>query len=560
MTSRPVSRIVTSIGLIALLSGCEQEAAECSPCGTAIVALGAEPDALLPPVVHTQPGELASDLLFQKLADIGPSLNTIGDAGFQPRLARSWKIEDSLTISFELDPRAKWQDGVPVTAADVAFAFSVYRNPVIGANARSLLALISSVTARDERTAVFRFSKPYPEQFYDATYSMRIIPKHMLDTVPISRLESHPFVRAPMVGNGPYRFVQWKAGASVQFAADTTFFLGRPGLSNVVFNIASDVNTARALILADQADLLNPIGTKDDVPQVTALPQFRVELRQSASFNYLAFNLHARKSRTRPHQVLGDREVRRAITLGVDRPALIERMFGSDYARVPVGPLSRMTQLGNDSTIPQLAYDTLRARTTLETAGWRDTDGDGVRERNGVKLQFEIIHPSSSNNRIRTVEILRDNLARIGVRVIAKPVEFNSMRAAIPSGDFDAMFINWGEDPSPSGLRQIFTTSAIGESNVGGYSSPEFDNLVEQAIATRDSGAARARWREALATVNGDAPGIWLYSPLEPTAIHRRYENVTTPPQQWLSTLWTWRVAAGQMIPRDRITPAPASP
>src|SRR4029077_15410997 len=126
-----------------------REAPRCDRCGVAVITMGSDADALLPPFVRSAPGQAFCDLLFLKLADIGLNLNTVGDAGFQPRLARSWKFEDSLTIAFDLDPRARWHDGVPVTSSDVAFTFDVYRDSVINANARPLLGEIASVTARD---------------------------------------------------------------------------------------------------------------------------------------------------------------------------------------------------------------------------------------------------------------------------------------------------------------------------------------------------------------------------------------------------------------------------
>src|SRR5438105_2997323 len=158
---------------------------------TAIIVTTADADVLLPPVVQTIVGAAVSDQIFLKLADIGLGLNTVGDSGFVPRLARSWKFEDPLTLAFTLDPRARWQDGVPVTAADVAFTFDVYRDTLVPAHARPLLDRIASVTARDERTAVFRFRHAYAEQFYDATHQMRILPRHLLDTIPRARLASH---------------------------------------------------------------------------------------------------------------------------------------------------------------------------------------------------------------------------------------------------------------------------------------------------------------------------------------------------------------------------------
>src|SRR5262245_34501571 len=239
---RRAARIMATAILLFSALSC-RETPKCDRCGVAVVTMGSDADALLPPFVRSGPGLAASDLIFLKLADIGLSLNTVGDAGFQPRLARSWKFEDSLTISFDLDPRARWHDGATITPADVVFTFDIFRDSVINANARPLLADISSVTVRDDHTVVFHFRRAYSEQFYDATYQMRVLPKHLLDSIPRAKLESHPLARNP-IGNGPYRFVSWKAGETIELVADTGFFLGRPGINRVIVRPASDVNAA----------------------------------------------------------------------------------------------------------------------------------------------------------------------------------------------------------------------------------------------------------------------------------------------------------------------------
>jgi peptide/nickel transport system substrate-binding protein len=215
-----------------------------------------------------------------------------------------------------------------------------------------------------------------------------------------------------------------------------------------------------------------------------------------------------------------------------------------------------MTPLGNDSTIAQIPYDTAHARATLDQLGWR-VGKDGIRERAGRKLAFELIVPGSSGGRVRGAQILKEQLRLLGVDVRVTVLEFNIHQNRMAAHKFDATFANWNEDPSPSGIRQIWITSAIRESNFGAYSNPVFDRLVDEAVLSRDTAVAHQKWREAYGVINNDAPAIWLYAPLQPTAIHRRYENVTIQRDQWLSTLWTWRIAPGQLIERDRLGALP---
>src|SRR3989449_3087226 len=188
-------------------------------CGTLVFASVGEPDALLPPVGQSAVGRDVSDQIFLKLADIGLSTNTMGDEDFTPLLAERWEWDGPLTLVFHLDPRARWQDGRRVTAADVVFTYDAYNDERVNSPYRTGLHWISAVTSRDSLTAVVRFRRRYPEMFYDAVFHMRILPGHLLRNIPRDQWRSTAFARAP-VGDGPYRFVAWKAGRSEEHTSE----------------------------------------------------------------------------------------------------------------------------------------------------------------------------------------------------------------------------------------------------------------------------------------------------------------------------------------------------
>src|SRR5438477_33650 len=182
-TTRPSSRLTAAAALAGLLlvgacgrkGGCAGDY-----CGTLVIATAGEPDILLPPVSEFSSTREVTEQLFLKLADLGPSGNTIGDEDFQPLLAERWEWDTPTTLVFHLDPRARWQDGRRVTAADVAFTYDIYTDSLVSSPYRPSLRQISAVTTRDSLTVVFRFRQRYPVMFYDAVYHMRILPSHLL--------------------------------------------------------------------------------------------------------------------------------------------------------------------------------------------------------------------------------------------------------------------------------------------------------------------------------------------------------------------------------------------
>jgi peptide/nickel transport system substrate-binding protein len=189
--------------------------------------------------------------------------------------------------------------------------------------------------------------------------------------------------------------------------------------------------------------------------------------------------------------------------------------------------------------------------------GWKKGT-DGVRWRNGRRLQFEILVPNSSQVRNRIAVILQEQFRRVGVDAVLKVVEFNLFASSTRAGKFETMLQTWNDDPTPSSIQQTWTTSAIGDANFVGYSNPTFDRLVTDARFAPDAAAALAKWRQAFRVVLDDAPAVWLACPIQAAGIHRRYENVTIRPDQWTATLWTWRISPASMIERDRVA-APRS-
>src|SRR5258708_5019793 len=274
-------------------------------CGTLMIATAGEPDILLPPVSELSITRDVTEQLFLKLADLGMSGNTVGDEDFQPRLAERWEWDAPTTLVFHLDPRARWQDGRPVTAADVAFTYDAYTDATVASPFRPNLRQIAAVTTRDSLTVVFRFRQRYPEMFYDAVYHMRVLPSHLLRELPREQWHSAAFGRKP-VGDGPYRFVGWRAGESLELTADSTFFLGRPHIRRVIWRFTANPQASVPLFTAGDADAMEVLVTPDNVQLARADALLTVYPYTGNVYAHLGFNLAAPADSTKPHPLFGD--------------------------------------------------------------------------------------------------------------------------------------------------------------------------------------------------------------------------------------------------------------
>ena len=534
---------------ILALAGC-RAAPPCpsGSCGTAVIGVTAGPHTLFPPLVATDIGNQIDGQLFLPLAALGMSMNTTGDSGFIPKLADRWHFEDSVTLVFHIDPRARWHDGIPVTAEDVAYTFDLDTDTLVNAPSRPLLSSIASVVARDSAHVVFTFTHVYSEQFYDATHLMMIVPQHLLDTIPRARLQAAAFNRHP-VGNGPYRLVSWKPNESIELAADTDFYLGRPGIARLIWRVTPDPATLVPQLAAGEIDIIPVLLGPDQIAAAKKTPGIHLVSYPSSVYFYLAFNFRDPENHARPNALFASRGLRQAIAYAIDRNAIIQSVLGG-YGSVPSGPTTPMVWIDNDS-LRQLPFDSARARHMLDSLGWRPGP-NGVRVRDGRRLAFTVMVPTSSAARMRIAVILQAQLKALGIDMEVQPLESNTLGARSAAGTFDAMIGGWQIDPVPAAMRQFWTTTAIGGSNYGAYSDPRFDSLVTAAMAARTKAAARPIWNEAMDVINNDAPAVWLASLSMVAAVSDRLENVTIRPDDWTATLWTWRIAPGRATARDR--------
>ena len=525
---------------------------EATPGGTIVISSGGEPDVLFPPLTATTTGQQVTSLVYDHLADIGTSLNTVGDADFKPHLAKSWTwAADSLSIQFHLDPLAKWHDGVPVRASDVAFTYAIYKDSTTASPRAALIASIDSVTVPDSLTAVFWFSKRSPTQFFEATDPMVIIPEHALKGVRGQTLRTAPIARAP-IGSGRFRFVNWKAGSSLEIAADTANYLGRPYLNRVIWSIAPDPNTLFVRLIGGAADVLED-PSPPELTQLADHPEIRATLLSGLDYNFIQFNLRDPANRGRPHPIFADRELRRALTMAVDRTRIVQSVYDS-LAAAAVGPTVRAYPT-TDTTLRQIPYSPDRARRLLDSLGWRVTGADSIRHRNGRPLEFTLTVPGSSRNRVNMSMIIQNQLKQVGVKMNIDKVEFTAFIDREMRRGFDAMLGGWHVEASPAGIRQTWGAGGAraGGSNYGSYVNPVFDAQADSALSAMTLPERRERFKRAYQTIIDDAPAIWLAEPKNSVAISRRIRTPALRPDAWWSSVAEWWVPRGERIARDSV-------
>lgn len=519
--------------------------------GTIVIASPGDADVLFPGLSPSITSRLLTDMMFDRLAEIGDDLNTVGDAGFSPALARRWTwAPDSLSIAFELDPRARWHDGRPVRAEDVRFTFSLHKDPAFGSVLGSLLGNIDSVAVRDSTTAVIWFKRRTPQQFFDAVYQTPIAPAHVYGTGSRAMLRNSDLMRKP-VGSGRFRFVQWEAGARIEMLADTANYRGRPRLDRVILMVVPDPQAAITRLTAGDADFFEAVPA-DQADRIDSLPDVRVFAYPNAQYVFMGMNLRERRGAA-PHPIFGDVRVRRALTMAVDRRAMLRNVYGT-RGRPSYGPFPASLGLV-DTTIRQLPFDTTAANALLDSAGWR-RGPTGIRARGGRRLAFSLLVPSSSAARMAYAVLLQDAFKRVGADVTLDRVDFNTFITKTTERDYDAALQGWGTDPGPGGTRERWSTAGTtgGGPNAEMYSSPAFDAHADSAVLAFDASEARRHLQAAMEQIISDAPAIWLYDVLTLAGVHERLQvGDLRKDGAWWANIAEWHIPEDRRIARDRI-------
>ena len=524
--------------------------------GTVVIATAADAGTMLPPLIASNEDRQITDLLYDRLAEIGNDLNTVGDKGFTPRLAERWEwAPDSLSIIFHINPHAKWHDGQPVRASDVRYTVALDKDPLLGSPVTSTITNVDSVSVRDSLTAVAWFKKHVPEQFYDLVYQVAILPEHLLSNTPAAKLKGSEISRRG-IGSGQFRLGRWDAGSRIELLADTANYRGRPKLDRVVFSIAPDFNGASARFFAGDADVFENIRP-EQVTKLASDTSRRALRLPSLGFNYMAMNAMDPKAPGHPHPIFGDRNVRRALTMAVDRRALLKNVFDS-LGQMLYGPFPHLLAVA-DTTLPQIPYDTAHAKALLDSAGWT-VGADGVRAKGGRRLAFSITTPNSSAARRSYSVLLQDAFRRVGADVKVDEVDFPAYMQKLNTHAFDVEMASFSPDPSVSGFKQIFATSGSGPDgqNQYSYSNPVVDALLDSATTSFDPARTKAYARRAFETIIEDAPAIWLYELPAMAGIQKRIHVGTLRPDQYFVDLGNWSIPAGQRNARDKIGLRPA--
>jgi peptide/nickel transport system substrate-binding protein len=508
--------------------------------GAKVLTLGytASPDSFSPITNKTQYGTIVYSLFY-------PSLYAMNDKlEYEPRLAESYTVNEAQDLfTFKLRKDAKWTDGKPITAHDVAYTFQVIAHPDTPTSRRSLLDTlkgldgngvsetkdfgVSGIKVVDDHTLELSTKKPVDlDSFMEKIAAgLWIMPKHVLEPAvqaDLKGLDKADHVMKPTVFGGPFKLVEYVTDSHIELAPNETYFLGKPKLDKLFVKIVGQASLAAA-IEKGEIDVPAGIGVGEvpiaDWDRVSKLPTVTPIPFVGPAYQYLDFN-HANPAPT----VFANRDVREAFAHAINRDLIVKRLMKGE-AEVVNTPLNSANKYYSQELQSKLEYNPQKAKEMLTKAGW------------DFSKEVVLVTPTGNVVREQSADIIQANLAEIGVKVKIEKVDFPTRQARSKAGQFDLSLAGFSATFDPDFSSQVITGGAFNDRK---YTNPTMDQLAMEGKGIAKFDEKKAHYGKLQELFVQEVPFVPLYSAKALVVVNNRVIAAKPGPNglTWNAHLW----------------------
>jgi peptide/nickel transport system substrate-binding protein len=461
--------------------------------GTAVLGIDTDPPTLnIGTTTDFTAGDVSAKIL-EGLIYLDPNYEP------KPSLATSWTISpDGKTYRFSLRRGVKWHDGKDFTSADVKYTFVEILAKMHPRGAPVFKNLGIEVDTPDANSVVFRLQKPYGPFLSQMTvFDAPILPRHLYEG---SNIATNPANQQP-VGTGPFKFAEWKRGASIRLVRNPAYWDGdKPYLEQIIFQIIPQgPNRVPALQTGEIDELLDFYTPKPEIPRLLA--DKTLYARRGVNIPAIWFMMYNTKA-----GVFASKDARQALAFAIDRTRIVKQVM-QGIARPGVGAFGDgFKWLLNEevSYARKFPYDPAKARALLAKAGVK-------RNNITVRMPFDVGRPQMRAQ----AQIIQDNLRQIGLEVKLEPLERSVLYERVyAKRDFDLTLQSFYSAGDPAiGYTRLYTTytGTSPSTNASGYSNPKVDEMLGQAATAADRNARAKIYKDLQVILNEDLPSLILF-------------------------------------------------
>jgi len=514
-----------------------------------MLVIGTQSDiGVLNPVVQET---AADDYVLQALSVRMTGLEFDCSLKKSPAYAKSWEWNDEGTVlKVELRDDLTWEDGTKVTAADVAFTYELVSDPVV-ASARLAFIERMNPDARprviDDTHIEWHFTNAYDRDTQMSHTSLPLVPKHVFADADRASLRGHERSNRPL-SYGPWRLETWEPNQRLVLEPNEHFTgpeYMKPRLSRIVYRVIPEYSTRLIELETGGIDHMQSILVQDADRLREEHPEINLVRRGWRAMDYVAWNLK--------DPLFEDKAVRTALAMATDVDGMIGKLLtgkdGEKFARRATSTITpALCGVHNDDIAP-IAHNADQAKQMLASAGWRDTNGDGVLDKDGKKFEFTLSTNTGNKRRADSAVLLQDQLKKVGVVVNIEKTESNAFFENLRKRDYQAALAGWvaGLFVDPTDIWHCEDDEHKYEFNFTSYCNPKVDELIEKGLNTPVPKDSAPLWQEVQQLVHDDQPYLFLWWMDEIVGISDRFENTKIDILSPLNDLHQWEV------PEDKV-------
>ncbi len=454
-----------------------------------------------------------SELVFSSLVRVGPDGSVLPDLAEMPQVS-----DEGRTYTFKLRKDLRWHDGQAVTSRDVAFTVRTLTNGDFGGDQTLAEGWRGAeIDVPDDQTFVVKLRQA-SAPFLARSATIGVLPEHLLGQVPVGELEDNPFNASP-VGTGPYR-VESLDSREARLVANPDYHLGRPGVEHLILRFyTDDASATRALQSGDvRGLLLRGSVSQGQLTDLAKVKDTRVDQLERSTQVLLYLNT--------TNTLFRDQRVRQAISLGVNRKAIVDKQFlgAATASSSPIAP-STWAYVGEYDALEQ---DVSRARELLQAAGWEPSVTTGILTRGGQEFRFTI-RVDNDPVRFAVANEIASQLSTLGIRASVASTTFTVLNLdyLVPRR-YEAALATWeqGPDPDPYFGWHSSQMGAAGL-NLANFEDPVSDELIARGRTSTNLDVRKDSYRQFQEIWQDLAPGVVIAYPHAVYAHADGLKNVT---------------------------------
>ncbi len=436
------------------------------------------------------------------------------DMNIEPWAAESFEVlDDGLLLRFTLRKGILWEDGVELTADDMEFTYLMMIDPNTPTAYSGDFQAVKKFVKLDKYSFEVHYEKPFARSL--TTWMHVILPKHALEG---QDLRSTPLARKPL-SCGPYTLKEWLPASMITLEANPNYFEGRPFFDQRIFRVISDISTMFLELKAGKIDIMPSLTPQQYLFQTNSKEfkqNFNVYKDISRTYSFMGYNLR--------NPLFSDIKVRKAIAHAINKDDIIKGALLGQGTRT-IGPYKPETWVYNDK-IEDYRFDVKASLELLKEAGWtQNTEGQLVKD--GKPFSFTLLTNQGNETRIKIALIIQSQLAKLGIEVKVRTVEWAAfIKNFISTGYFDAIILSWNILEDPDVFDVWHSSRAGGTLNFINYQNPEVDSLLEQARSTLDQDKRKKLYDRFQEILHEEQPYCFLYVPYSISAVSNRFEGI----------------------------------